>query len=231
MSTGRFIAVVGPSGVGKDSVMEALIAAQPDFHRVRRVITRPSAAGGENFEGVSRDEFETRRDAGALPCAGPRMGVLRHPRLGAQNPVARGRCTGEPVAGAMLAAAEVFPGLHVLHITAAPDVLARRLAARGRETPEDIRARLAREVSLPEGLRVTEVDNGGRLQDSVEAALAALYPERGSGGSRGTGLVHLPPPAPDLRSGRAAAETGVNNLRRRSAMVSASSSRRPVSVR
>lgn len=180
MSTGRFIAVVGPSGVGKDSVMEALIAAQPDFHRVRRVITRPSAAGGENFEGVSRDEFETRRDAGAFALCWSAHGLF----YGIPASVHRTLSLGVDVLAnlsraQLLAAAEVFPGLHVLHITAAPDVLARRLAARGRETPEDICARLAREVSLPEGLRVTEVDNGGRLQDSVEAALAALYPERG----------------------------------------------------
>ncbi len=179
MTTGRFIAVVGPSGVGKDSVMEALIAANPDFHRVRRVITRPSAAGGEDFEGVSREEFETRRDAGAFALWWPAHGLLYGIPSSVQKTLSLGIDVLANLSRAqLLAAAEVFPGLHVLHITAAPEILAQRLAARGRETPEDIRARLAREVALPEGLTVTEVDNGGRLSDSVDAALAALYPER-----------------------------------------------------
>ena len=37
---GRMIAVVGPSGVGKDSVMAGLLEARPALRRVRRVITR-----------------------------------------------------------------------------------------------------------------------------------------------------------------------------------------------
>ncbi|MEO0912102.1 MAG: hypothetical protein AAFY59_03810 [Pseudomonadota bacterium] len=39
--TGRFIAVVGPSGVGKDSVMAGMAARTGQLKLVRRVITRP----------------------------------------------------------------------------------------------------------------------------------------------------------------------------------------------
>ena len=45
------IGVVGPSGVGKDTVMHALAAAQPGIKLARRVITRPVEAGGEEGEG------------------------------------------------------------------------------------------------------------------------------------------------------------------------------------
>ncbi|MGB0905008.1 MAG: phosphonate metabolism protein/1,5-bisphosphokinase (PRPP-forming) PhnN, partial [Mangrovicoccus sp.] len=38
--TGRFIAVVGPSGVGKDSVMAGLMERRPDLLLAKRVITR-----------------------------------------------------------------------------------------------------------------------------------------------------------------------------------------------
>jgi len=176
---GRFIAVVGPSGVGKDSLIEALVAGHPDFHRVKRVITRPSAAGGEDFEGVSREEFDTRRAADGFALWWAAHGL----HYGIPASVHRTLMLGIDVLAnlsraQLLAAAEVFPTLHVLHITAPAEVLAHRLALRGRETPDDIRARLAREVALPVGLSVTEVDNGGRLADSVKAALSALYPER-----------------------------------------------------
>jgi len=61
MNAGRLIGVVGPSGAGKDSVMEALARARPDFHLVRRVISRAEGAGGEVYERVSPGEFERRR--------------------------------------------------------------------------------------------------------------------------------------------------------------------------
>ena len=179
MTNGRFIAVVGPSGVGKDSLMEALIASQPDFHRVRRVITRPRDAGGEDFEGVTREQFEARRDAGAFALWWAAHDMLYGIPASVHRTLGLGIDVLANLSRAQLPAAQrVFPTLHVLHVTAAPEVLAARLSARGRETPDQIRARLAREVPLPEGLPVTRIDNGGRLSDSVAAALSALYPER-----------------------------------------------------
>ena len=68
MTAGALVGVVGPSGVGKDSVMQALVAARPDLRLVQRVITRPETAGGEPFEGVSEAEFARRRAAGDF-CA------------------------------------------------------------------------------------------------------------------------------------------------------------------
>jgi ribose 1,5-bisphosphokinase len=179
MTRGRFIAVVGPSGVGKDSVMEALAAAHPDLHRARRVITRAPDAGGEDFEGVSRADFAARCDAGDFALWWEAHGIL----YAIPASVRRTLALGEDVLAnlsrkALVRASEVFDTLQVLHVTAAPEVLAGRLAARGRETPAEIRARLARQAPVPEGLPVIEIDNGGSLSDSVRAALAALYPER-----------------------------------------------------
>ena len=57
-------AVVGPSGAGKDTLIQGALAARPDLRLVRRVITRPTDAGGEDFEGVTEDDFAARRRAG-----------------------------------------------------------------------------------------------------------------------------------------------------------------------
>lgn len=179
MTRGRFIAVVGPSGVGKDSVIAALAAAHPGLHRVRRVITRAPDAGGEEFEGVSRADFAARRDAGDFALWWEAHEILYAIPASVRRPLALGEDVLANLSRKHLAeAARVFNTLHVLHVTAAPEVLAGRLAARGRETPADIRARLARQAPVPAGLPVTEIDNGGSLSDSVRAALAALYPER-----------------------------------------------------
>jgi ribose 1,5-bisphosphokinase len=76
-------------------------------------------------------------------------------------------------------AAARFPGMAVLHVTARPEVLAERLAGRGRETVEEIARRLARQgAALPEGLPAYEIDNSGALEAAVTRLLALLQPAR-----------------------------------------------------
>jgi ribose 1,5-bisphosphokinase len=76
-----------------------------------------------------------------------------------------------------------FPTLCVLSLTARPEVLRARLLQRGRETREDIEARLARPANpLPGDLGVIEIDNSGSLDDALAAARNALYP--GGAGTR-----------------------------------------------
>ena len=60
------------------------------------------------------------------------------------------------------------------------EVLAGRLAARGREGRADIEARLSRaSLALPEGLeRVIEISNAGPLEATLAAIDARLYPEK-----------------------------------------------------
>ena len=55
----RIYTIVGPSGVGKDTLMDA-VCTDPDILRIRRAITRDPNAGGEDFTGLTEAEFETR---------------------------------------------------------------------------------------------------------------------------------------------------------------------------
>ena len=61
MSLAPVIAVVGPSGVGKDSVMEALETRAPGIQRLRRVITRPEGEEGEDFDETYETNGTTER--------------------------------------------------------------------------------------------------------------------------------------------------------------------------
>jgi ribose 1,5-bisphosphokinase len=179
--TGRLIAVVGPSGVGKDSVIAALCAARPGLRAVRRVITRPPGLGGEAFEAVDRATFEARRAAGDFALAWGAHGLFYGIPAGVAADLARGGDLLANLSRAVLTeAAARFPGLVVLQLTARPDVLAARLGGRGRETGADIAARLARPgAPIPPGLPVVTVSNDGPIGRTVAAALAALYPENG----------------------------------------------------
>ena len=74
-------------------------------------------------------------------------------------------------------ARERFAPVRILALTAAPEIRARRIAGRGRESEAEIAARLRRTApALPQGPDVHVVDNGGALDDAVAAFLAALAP-------------------------------------------------------
>ena len=174
--TGRLIAVVGPSGVGKDSLIEGMIAGWPKLQRVRRVITRPAAAGGEDFEGVSVDRFNKMIAAGAFALHWEAHGLKYGIPTQAYDDVLAGAELIANLSRSKLAeAAEAFPHMHILSVTASPEILAKRLAVRGRESEEDIARRLARRASTPpRGVPLTVIDNSGSLQASVNAALFTL---------------------------------------------------------
>lgn len=179
-SAGRLVAVVGPSGVGKDSVMEALVAADPTYVLARRVITRPSEAGGEEFEGVTEDEFSARAADGAFVLSWPAHGLHYGIPQAIREDLEAGRTVVVNLSRAvLLQAQEVFPGLQVISLTAPPAVLAARLAGRGREAADEQKRRLSRgSLPLPEGLvNVHEIDNSGAIEDTVTAVRAALQPE------------------------------------------------------
>lgn len=178
-TSGRLIAVVGPSGVGKDSVISGLVAARPKMAWVRRVITRPSDAGGEPFEGVTKSEFERRWEAQEFCLAWPAHGLFYGIPQSALKDVKAGADRVVNLSRAILVeAASVFPTLIVLNITASPETLAKRLASRGRETPQDIEARLARKVAaFDPSLSVYNIANDGALADTIMAALDVLQPE------------------------------------------------------
>ncbi|WP_375262854.1 phosphonate metabolism protein/1,5-bisphosphokinase (PRPP-forming) PhnN [Palleronia sp.] len=178
---GRFIAVIGPSGVGKDSVMAGLLERHPSLVPVRRIITRPAEAGGEDHQPESAEAFRRREAQGDFVLSwrahklhyGIPATVL--PLLEAGQDI-----LGNLSRGVLGAADRVFPRLEVLSLRADPVTLAKRLAGRKRETPAEIAERLRRAAApLPSNLRVHEIWNDASLADAVEAASRVLYPPKG----------------------------------------------------
>jgi ribose 1,5-bisphosphokinase len=75
--------------------------------------------------------------------------------------------------GVLAEAAARYP-LRVLVITAPAAALAARLAARGRETAEDVAARLKREMTLAPGLDIVTVMNDGTPEHGAARVTAML---------------------------------------------------------
>ena len=177
-SGGRLIAVVGPSGVGKDSVMAGLHGAVPGLHVVRRVITRAPDLGGEDYDAATVAQFEALVEDGAFAVHWGAHGLHYGIPITVKHQLGKGiDCLVNFSRKALSEAAEIFPRFVVLNITAKPETLAQRLAARGRETEEEITKRLAQaEKSLPEGLKVIHLANDGPLSKTVARGASLLQP-------------------------------------------------------
>lgn len=165
--------VVGPSGAGKDLLIAGVREIRPDLRLARRVITRPSDAGAEDFEGVTPETFDTMRALGRFALEWQAHGLsygIPYDQLSGNDPVIfNGSRAALPQAVAQ------FPRLRVVLLTAPVDLLAQRLAARGREDRDDIAARLKRAgFSMPAGIPHVTVVNDGTPAMGVARLLTAL---------------------------------------------------------
>ena len=171
------VAVVGPSGAGKDTLLAEVCRMRSDLRLVRRVITRPTGAGGEDFEGVTEEEFSRRRARGDFALWWEAHG-LSYAIPKAQLP-GGGTVLFNGSRAVLPDALRVFPDLRVIVVTASDAVLAERLTARGRESEADVLRRLARaRFTLPEDMRAVTVVNDGTIEEGTAALLAALQPVR-----------------------------------------------------
>ncbi len=167
------ILVVGPSGAGKDTLLgmaRQALAEDARFRFVRRVITRATDAGVEAHDAVSEAEFAQRTFALRWQAHGLHYGIPSN----VTDDLVRGLAVVANVSRGVIAqAAERFP-TRVIVVTAAPEILARRLADRGRETAADVAKRLGREVTVPEHVPVHTVVNDTTPAAAADRFVAAL---------------------------------------------------------
>lgn len=155
--------------------MALAAAGDPAIRCLRRVITRPAEAGGEDFDSVPEEEFAQRRAAGEF--------ALDWQAHGLRYAIPRAALQGEGVLllnlsrGVLGEAREKFPDLEIILVTAPAEVLAERLAKRGREAEADRASRLARAgFALPEGISAVTVQNDSTADVGLARFLAALQP-------------------------------------------------------
>jgi len=175
---GTLFLVVGPSGAGKDTLIDSARAARHDLYLPQRVVTREGGSAGEAIEAVSEADFAARDLAGGFALSWQAHGLFYGVPADIEPALARGRSVLVNVSRAVIDEARAcFAPVRVIVVTARTEVLARRLAARGRETEAEIADRLARAGSgQPEGPDVRVIRNDGEIGPAAEAFLAALQP-------------------------------------------------------
>jgi len=182
-ASGRLIFLIGPSGSGKDSLIEQsreqLAAAGVQI--ARRVITRSAEAKGEAAQGVTPERFEAMRAAGEFAMHWRANGLDYGIPAQVDQWLAQGRSVLVNGSRAYLPQARLrYPDLLAVCLEVKPEVLRQRLLARGRETPQEIDERLARNAGmrLEQDSTVHLLDNSGSLATAVDGLLQLLRAER-----------------------------------------------------
>jgi len=184
MCEGRLVYVMGASGAGKDS----LIAHARRFYEsrtssarfspffVRRYITRPADAGGEEHVSLSPKEFFVRSDLGLFALQWESHGLRYGIGMDINDRLEQGQTVVVNGSRAYLPqAARLYPSLIPLLITVRPDALRARLEARNRETPAEIEERLSGTfTSLPEYPSLVRLDNSGDFHETARNFITLL---------------------------------------------------------
>jgi ribose 1,5-bisphosphokinase len=179
---GTLIFLMGPSGSGKDSLIEAARSPLQTLNCavVRRVITRSAESVGEDAVGVSQEEFEQRKAMGDFALSWHANGL----DYGIPAVVDQWLKDGRHVLvngsrGHLAQALRRYPTLLPVLLTVKDDVLRARLLRRGREGLAEIDARLRRNrLFTADGLigdtQIHRLDNSGDLAVTVANLLDLL---------------------------------------------------------
>jgi ribose 1,5-bisphosphokinase len=176
---GALVLVVGPSGAGKDTLMDAAraaLAGDGRFAFTRRLITRSAMAGAEDHDSCTEAEFAEARARGEMALSWRAHGLCYGIPAAALAGIAQGQVVIVNISRGEIPAAErLAPRVVVVNITAPNDVLARRLAARGRESEADIAARLAREAPLAtQSAGLVSIQNDRSVAEAAHEFVALL---------------------------------------------------------
>ncbi len=173
--------VVGPSGVGKDTLLDgarAALSGREDVLFPRREITRPPDAGGEDHVAIDETTFAQRQLVGAYALSWQAHGLGYGVPADTLKALSAGQTVVVNVSRTVLDEARLrFARVRVVSISADPEILAARLMARGREDATEVAARLARAQAIPvTGDDVVEIQNDGTMAVGIARLVAAISP-------------------------------------------------------
>lgn len=177
--TGTLFLIVGPSGVGKDTLIDgakAVLAANASYYFPQRFITRPQDAGGEDHLAIDAAAFEAKRLKGEFALHWRAHGLSYGVAADIAARLEQGQHVVVNVSRAILdEARHRFSPVVVVSITAPSEIIEGRLVARGRETAAEIAERIARAASYDvSGDDVVQLSNDASMEVGVAKLLEIL---------------------------------------------------------
>jgi ribose 1,5-bisphosphokinase len=163
---GRLVLVVGPSGAGKDTLLALARVACADQRVVfpRRVVTR-EASRSEDNEQVSPEEFQLALERGDLAMHWQAHGHCYGLPRAVDDDIRAGRTVVANVSRTVVEAMRrAYADVAVVAITAPPNVLAERLAARARSSDGQLADRLRRAVDGAAATPDVTINNVGSAE-------------------------------------------------------------------
>jgi phosphonate metabolism protein PhnN/1,5-bisphosphokinase (PRPP-forming) len=173
MPRGTLYLIVGPSGAGKDALIDAVRQRLPAsvFLFPRRWVTRP-AGPGEDHQPISAETFEAQERDGAFALSWRAHGLAYGIGIEIASALDAGIHVIVNVSRTQIAAARAeYSPVRVIEITAPAHLRAERLKTRGREQEAAIDQRLVREVPFAPDATIV---NDGPLETAIDALVAAL---------------------------------------------------------
>jgi guanylate kinase len=178
--SGQVLVITGPSGVGKGTLIRALLDRIPDLELSVSATTRQPRPGEQNgvaYHFLTPERFDEHIDAGDFleyaTYSGNRYGTLR-------SELDRRLSVGVPIVleidvqGARQVRRSVPGAVAVFIAPPSRDALRARLLGRGTDTPEQVEARLATaDQEMDARSEFAHVVVNDRLEDAVEE-LAAI---------------------------------------------------------
>jgi len=169
---GRLVLVVGPSGAGKDTLINAarsLCSDDPAIVFARRIVTREASAAEDNLQ-VTPDEFSRLESAGEFALSWRAHGHAYGLPRSLDDDIRAGRTVVANVSRMVIdPARSAYANVVVVLITAPAEVLAARIAARARASDGSITDRVGRSVAAHPDVTISNVgDPIAHAQDLLE---------------------------------------------------------------
>lgn len=174
---GRLVLVVGPSGAGKDTLIGLAQAACADDGTIvfpRRVVTRESTAFEDN-EHVSLETFRQARSQGAFAVHWEAHGHCYALRRAIDDELRARRTVVANISRTVIdAMRRAYADVVVVSITAPPEILSQRLAARARGSDGRIADRLGRAVDSAGAAPDVTITNIGSAEHHAQELLRII---------------------------------------------------------
>jgi ribose 1,5-bisphosphokinase len=175
---GRLVVVVGPSGAGKDTLIACArtrLAGDPVIVFPRRIVTRATSAA-EDHHTISDRDFAMAAEEGAYAFWWEAHGLKYALPIGMDDDIRAGRIVVCNVSrGIVSELRRRYARLDVVFVTAPAEVLATRLAGRGRASDGDIAQRIARPA--PREAEISPdyvIENVGDIERGTGSLVAAI---------------------------------------------------------